>query len=112
MKKFFLALICSVGLFFSAHAYTMYGGFSAKEDGQTIARIELSANGSCSIVYYESNEQWDGSYNIDRQPTPGDSGIPITFNLNGRSYTGTMLWPTSGKLSIIFDGILFELSRR
>ncbi|MCM1142489.1 MAG: hypothetical protein NC453_28300 [Muribaculum sp.] len=112
MKKFFLALICSVGLLFSAYAYTMYGGFSAKANGQTIARIELSANGSCSIVNYETNDQLNGTYHIERQPTPGDSGIPITFNLNGQRYTGTMLWPTSGKLSIILDGLVFESSRR
>lgn len=110
MKKIFLALICSVGLFFSAHAHTMYGGFSAKENGQTIARIELSANGNCSIVNYESHEQLDGTYNIEWQPAPGDS-VPITFNLNGRRYTGTMVWPTSGKLSILLEGLVFESSR-
>jgi len=111
MKKSFLTalMVCCICLI--AHAYTMYGGFSFKENGETVARIELSANGRVEMADYETGSSWSGTYEIDGQPAPGDTRS-ITFYINGQTYYGTYLWPRSGKQAISFDGLYFEMSRR
>lgn len=112
MKKYllFALMLCCICL--TAGAYTMYGSFSCNENGETVARIELSQNGNCTIADYETGDRWSGTYEISWQPTPGDSNIPITFYINGSQYHGKMYWPTQGRMAISFDGRYFELSRR
>lgn len=110
MKKFFLTLIATVGLFASVWAAHINGSFSYKEDGVTVGRIELKSNGSFSMRM-DGEGSWSGRYDIEGDVRPGGTNV-ITFYMNGNAYRGTFLFPTQGKMAIDFDGYYFELSYR
>jgi len=108
MKKYLMILVAVV-CFGSANAECIFGGFSYKEDGKTVRRIELSNNCTCIISDYEEGDTWRGTYSIEGSTTPGGSAT-IIFNLRGSTYNGTIFFPMQGKWGISFDGTYFEAS--
>ena len=96
----------------SESGYYMPGGvFTAWEDGVRYAAIEISDNGSCTLLNYEEGWVKYGTYNVQRQVVPGDQSR-ITFVIDGQTYYGDYLWPVEGKRTIVFDGWVFEFSGR
>ena len=95
----------------SFSAYHLDAGFTAMEDGERVGRIELWANGKCSIINYEDDFTVKGTYDIREEITIGGSTY-IDFYIDGKTYTGKYIWPLQDKLSIIFDDLVFRLSRK
>lgn len=92
-------------------SYHLNAGFTAMEDGERVGRIELWANGKCSIINYEDDFTVTGTYDIREEITIGGSTY-IDFYIDGQTLTGKYIWPLQDKLSIIFDNLVFRLSRK
>ncbi len=110
MKKILLTLFAAIGFGLSVWAIHINGGFSYKEDGVTVGRIELRSNGTFSMRM-EGEGSWSGNYDIEGELRPGDTNI-ITFYINGKPERGTFMWPLQGKKGIEFGGYYFEVSYR
>lgn len=110
MKKIFLTLLAAIGFGLSVWAAHINGGFSYKENGVTVGRIELRSNGTFSMRM-EGEGSWSGNYDIEGEVRPGNTNT-ITFYINGRPERGTFIWPQQGKMAIDFSGVYFELSYR
>lgn len=110
MKKIFLTLFAVIGFCLSVWAAHINGGFSYKEDGVTVGRIELSSNGTFSMRM-DGEGSWSGNYDIEGEVRPGNTNT-IIFYIDGKPERGTFMWPLQGKMAIDFSGVYFELSRR
>lgn len=110
MKKIFLTLLAAIGFGLSVWAAHINGGFSYKENGVTVGRIELRSNGTFSMRM-EGEGSWSGNYDIEGEARPGNTNT-IIFYINGKPERGTFIWPQQGKMAIDFSGVYFELSYR
>ena len=126
-----LALFLIVALFFPLHAgahenYSyLYSeselvsissdyincNFTYKENGRTVAYIELRSNGKVTM-YDESVGYHYGTYEIIGEIYYSGGSNRIEFNIDGRTYSGMIYFPTSDKWGISFDGLYFTANLR
>ncbi|MCM1037605.1 MAG: hypothetical protein NC406_09820 [Bacteroides sp.] len=104
MKKTIIATLAALSMGITALAGPLGSRALFQGDHKT---IHMSPDGSC---WFDSRQtgRITGSYDVQGSVEPGCSNVRVIFNLGGSTYAGTLMWPTSGTLSLYFDNSLME----
>lgn len=104
MKRILVILLLVFSFTLSGIAETL--GFTALFQGNHKS-IHMSPDGHCWIDSRQTG-RIHGTYDCSAPIEIGCSNVRVTFDFNGQTYSGTLMWPAQDGLKLYFDGTLMN----